>query len=227
MSTEAPGLRSDTAATRLRILRAAEAAYSEGGIEGVSLQEVCRAAGQRNKSAVTYHFGDKAGLLQAILGRHQPRVAERLVSRLDTLERAGRQHDLRCLAEALVLPMVEEAEEPDGGLAFVRISAQLMGHPVYSHLFFGNWAAQVPGALRWARLLAEAGPEVPPAYVRARVLLMAGLLLHGISDWSSAAEALDPELRRPEWSAVKESLVDSIAAVLASHPWERASACSE
>lgn len=52
--------------TRERILIAAERLFAEHGVEHVSLREVGERAGQRNNSAVQYHFGDKKGLIQAL-----------------------------------------------------------------------------------------------------------------------------------------------------------------
>ena len=63
MSEASSLVRADTAATRLRIVRTAEGLFASRSIDGVSLQEVGRAAGQRNRNAVQYHFGDKLGLI--------------------------------------------------------------------------------------------------------------------------------------------------------------------
>ena len=53
------------AETRDRILRAAEVLLADQGIDGVSLREINRAAGQSNTAAVQYYFGDRDGLLTA------------------------------------------------------------------------------------------------------------------------------------------------------------------
>ena len=71
------GLRADALATRERIVAAAERLFAERGLDGVSLVEVGRAAGQRNRSAVQYHFGDKQGLVHAILDKHTPGIEAR------------------------------------------------------------------------------------------------------------------------------------------------------
>jgi AcrR family transcriptional regulator len=65
-STSKPGnpLRQDS---RTMLLDAAERLFAQNGIEGVSLREIAVEAGQRNNSAVHYHFGDKQGLIDALL----------------------------------------------------------------------------------------------------------------------------------------------------------------
>src|SRR3546814_5693299 len=44
---------------RTRILDAAGALIAERGLEGVSLREITREAGQKNTTALQYHFGDR------------------------------------------------------------------------------------------------------------------------------------------------------------------------
>ena len=56
------GLRPDAVATRAWIVAAAERLFADIGIDATSLAEINKAAGQRNRSAVQYHFGDKEGV---------------------------------------------------------------------------------------------------------------------------------------------------------------------
>jgi AcrR family transcriptional regulator len=60
----------DASDTRARLLDAAERLFATRGVDGASTREITEAAGQRNTSAVTYHFGSRAGMLSAILARH-------------------------------------------------------------------------------------------------------------------------------------------------------------
>ncbi|HET8993772.1 MULTISPECIES: TetR family transcriptional regulator [unclassified Rhodococcus (in: high G+C Gram-positive bacteria)] len=63
---------------RLALLDAAERLIAHRGIHGVAAREVVKEAGQRNNSAVAYHFGSWHGLLDEIWSRHAPRMnAER------------------------------------------------------------------------------------------------------------------------------------------------------
>ena len=55
--------------TRTRLLDVAEQLFAEHGIDAVSLSQILETAGQRNKSAIYYHFGSKAGLIAAIAER--------------------------------------------------------------------------------------------------------------------------------------------------------------
>lgn len=58
--------------TREKLIRAAERLMAEHGITAVGLQEIQRAADQRNRSAIAYHFGDRDGLVEAIQANRRP-----------------------------------------------------------------------------------------------------------------------------------------------------------
>ena len=98
--------------TREKLLVTAERLFAQRGIDAVSLREILEEAGQRNKSAPQYYFGGKDGLVTALANFRTENLNRRRTLRLDAMEAAGRQGDLRALAETLVLPMVELLDEP-------------------------------------------------------------------------------------------------------------------
>jgi AcrR family transcriptional regulator len=214
---EASPVRSDSAATRLRILRAAEALFAKKGVDGVSLQAIGRAAAQRHRSAVRYHFEDRTGLLRAILARHAEPIAVGRDRRIDAIEADAAQSDLRRVAEAWVLPVVEEAESPDGGMHFVRISAELIGHPSWSSFYFSR-VDDLGATRRLMDLVTGAGPELPAEHRRPRTIVSAGFLFHAIADWSNASTRLGAAKRAREWRALKRYLVDATAALWSLEP---------
>ena len=68
----------NSAATKEKILDAAEALFMEHGFEATSLRQITAAAGV-NLAAVNYHFGSKEELFQAVLTRRlDPMNQERL-----------------------------------------------------------------------------------------------------------------------------------------------------
>lgn len=211
LNTGEPALRPGTLATRIRILRAAEELFSAGAIDAVSLQRIGREAGQRNHSAVQYHFGDKEGVLIAILDRHTPAISEHRNALLDEIEERGQAADLRRLAEAFVLPVVRKAQDPDGGMAYVRISAQLIGHPEHTLVRLDEARGRA-ASRRLARLATAAGPETPSAFALPRLMTLTGLLFHGISDWSRVLEEREGAISEGAWSVMTEHLVTVVAA---------------
>lgn len=111
--------------TRALLIRAAERLFAERGVDAVSLREINREAAQRNATALQYHFGDKPGLIRAILAKHDAGIDESRNRLLDEAESDGAL-DLERFSGALVLPAAEKLADPDGGRAYLRIVAQLV-----------------------------------------------------------------------------------------------------
>ncbi|GAA3917786.1 TetR family transcriptional regulator [Streptomyces gulbargensis] len=105
--------------TREKLIRAAEELFASRGVDGAQLREIVARAGQSNPSAVQYHFGSRAGLLDAVMAGRQART-ERVLAPL--LERAG--DDLRGLVTVLVTAEASELRT-ERGRRCLRISAQL------------------------------------------------------------------------------------------------------
>lgn len=112
-------------ATRDRLLAAAEQLFGNRGVDGVSLREIQRASGAKNGNALQYHFGDRAGLLTALLDKHSHDVDQRRHALLDRYESVA-ENTLRPLAEALVLPIAAKLADGDGGAAYLRVYADML-----------------------------------------------------------------------------------------------------
>jgi AcrR family transcriptional regulator len=205
-------MRADAVATRARIVAAAERLFAERGVDGVSLLDVNRAAGQRNRSAVQYHFGTKEGVIHAILDKHTPGIEQRRHALLDEIEASGRL-GVRPLAEALVDPVAEKLDDPDGGIAFLRLNAQLIGHSRYALLALHAQRLN-RGADRLQRLTALACPDLPQPLWVPRWLLVMGLLFHGIADYAHLVERGDGGPALPSRRVFVSHLVDGVVALL-------------
>lgn len=62
--------------TRDKLIRAAEEIFAAQGPDGAQLRDIVRLAGQSNPSAVQYHFGSRAGLLDAVMAGRQARTEQ-------------------------------------------------------------------------------------------------------------------------------------------------------
>jgi len=208
-----PRARSDAIATRARIVRAAESLLAERGIDAVSLAEINKRAGQRNRSAVQYHFGSKQGVVHAILDKHTPGIEIRRDEMLDAVETMREDRRLRPLVEALVLPISKKLDDDDGGLAFVRLSAQLLGHRSYSLL---DLHAQRPNraADRLQQMISRACPSLPASLWAPRWLLLLGLVFHGLADYAELASGRRSEEALPSQEIFVANLIDSVVALL-------------
>ncbi|MFP6656301.1 MAG: TetR/AcrR family transcriptional regulator [Myxococcota bacterium] len=210
---ELPSLvRIDAVATRERIVSAAERLFAERGIDATTLLQINKTANQRNRSAVQYHFGNKAGVIHAILDKHTPSIEGRRNAMLDEIESGGHP-SLRDFAEALVLPIAEKLDDPDGGLAFLRINAQLVGHPRFSLLALHSQRLN-RGTDRLNQLIAANAPDWPAPLRKPRWLLLIGLLFHGLADYAHLLEADQTSDEAPPRGLFVNNLVDSVIAIL-------------
>jgi AcrR family transcriptional regulator len=167
--------------TREHLLDVAEQLLSARGIEGVSLREIRLAAGQRNTSALQFHFGDREGLLSAIAARHRPRQKARLKELYDEMVADGRQDDTLSLVEVFVRPTADSVFDGPSSRAWVRICADLAARPeLQVHDFIANAA---PEALDvGTRLLDHLEPIVPRRIGFERIFMMSLATLHLCAD---------------------------------------------
>ncbi|HSP04540.1 MAG TPA: helix-turn-helix domain-containing protein [Acidimicrobiales bacterium] len=110
------------------LIRAAERLFAERGSDQVSLREITAEAGATNASAVQYHFGDRRGLIRAVLAKHDVDVERRRHALLDAYEEAGTA-DIRRLAHALVQPLADELGNEDGGPGYLQLLSDLFNRP--------------------------------------------------------------------------------------------------
>lgn len=110
--------------TRNELMRAAERLFAERGIDGVSLREINRAAGQGNSTALQYHFENRNGLLRAIVEKHRADTEPRRHALLDQYEADG-ANDIRLLSAALVLPLAAKLSDRDGGREYLQINCEI------------------------------------------------------------------------------------------------------
>ena len=165
--------------TRLALMRAAEQLFAEQGVDRVSLREIAVAAGQRNVSAATYHFGSKRELIEAILERHSAGIQQ---SWLVTLQ-GDREHQLglRQLIELLVEPIVAKIDDPDNGRCYLHLCSELVASRSFPLL--GLLVATAAGSAELGDRIADCGPALPPSLRALRSSRIAGLLYASIDDY--------------------------------------------
>ena len=128
----------DATATREALLRQAERLFARRGLYQVQVREIVEAAGQRNVSALNYHFGSREGVLDAILSRHGDPTD---LARGELLATVGRDASSRDLVAALVVPYTAHLDTPEGR-DYLRIVAQLSAT-------FSSWRTLGTGTGPW------------------------------------------------------------------------------
>ena len=148
--------------TRHQLIAAAERLFAERGIHAVSLREINAAAGQRNASALQYHFDGRDGLLTAILHKHGRDIEIARHTLLDAYESEGTP-DLRTLAGALVRPAAAKLADRDGGRDYLQIHAQIINRGDPPEAVRSPKPDTSDSIHRWRQLV---GPLLPDVAVR-------------------------------------------------------------
>ena len=94
--------RSET--TQIALMEAAEKLIAQHGAHHVTLKNIVIEAGQKNPSALQYHFQNLKGLLDAIHTRRRKQVQTKRAEMIAELERSKRMVKLRDLCELMILP---------------------------------------------------------------------------------------------------------------------------
>ena len=89
------------------MIEVAEKLIGERGLDSVSMRDVAAAAGQRNNSAVQYHFGSRDGLIMQILRRRLHALDVERQRRLAEVDDQDLGTDLSALVQVLYGPIVD------------------------------------------------------------------------------------------------------------------------
>jgi AcrR family transcriptional regulator len=199
------------------MIDAAERLIAEKGLGAVSLREVATTAGQRNHSAVQYHFGSRAGLVEAVFDARMTPIEARRSDMLLDLEQTGATGDLWSLCEVFVRPLGE---------------AVLTEHPGWYGRFLAEVFRSDPALLRAERpamsslertaaLMVARMDAVPPALraerVRMAVQAATSMFADLETELSGAAGHLEPSpAHRPELFVTH--VVDLVHAMVSAPP---------
>ena len=113
----------DSTDTKTRLLNHAEKMFAEDGVFAVTNRQITEAAGQKNESALNYHFGTRNELIIALLSR---RGSELDTIRGELLAHPGDNPTTRELLQLLV-EVYASCLHSENGRAYLRIVDQLRG----------------------------------------------------------------------------------------------------
>jgi len=198
---------------RIRILEAAERRFAEDGIEAVSLRQIAADSGQRNTSAVAYHFGTRAALVGAL---YEHRMGPINARRLEFLAaQASGDGDVLTYVRALVEPLAEtltDAEKAGRSSWYLRFLAEAMRYPEYDP---ASLALERPEGSSIRALIsglqaATGRLRLPPGVFAERMRLLALLVITSLADRE----------RHPGTGVGTETLIAAGAAILSDpiHP---------
>lgn len=96
-------------ATRQALMRAAEKMIAADGIENVTIRDILTEAGQKNTSALQYHFKNLKGLINAIHATRSGEVQQKRAQLLAELLTKSPQPSLRQICALMVQPVFDLA----------------------------------------------------------------------------------------------------------------------
>ena len=197
---------------RSALLDAAAVLMDEQGIDNVSLNEISRASGHRNRSAVSYHFGSRDAVIRELVDRTMNIIDAERNALLDHLETTGAPLTERAALDVAVGPFTRQLRTEEGR-RYVRLCAQLIDHPRFV-ADPGQIAAANSSVQRCARYLAPAVAGLPPDVAAERGSQVAGFLVRACADQARLLDTDPPPRPVLGIEAFTANLVDVLLGIL-------------
>ena len=166
--------------TRETILDAAEETFAKSGYAGTALREIANKAGV-NQALLHHYFGSKDGLFKAIFLRRGQELSRERLELLDLLEQRPTPPTLEEIVRAYLIPAFNMKRRGAGGIAFLKLQAQLQAEPSAISLELRTLVYQEP-MQRFVAALKRAEPHLDAKAVYWRTVFMVGAFHYTISD---------------------------------------------
>ncbi len=112
--------------TRDQLMRAAERLFAINGLENVSVRAIIAEAGQKNESALQYHFGNRDGLVSALQDQRNSQVSAKRAELLGEMHRSHHQLTLREVCTLMVKPAFLLCRADNSFRDFLGVFGQLL-----------------------------------------------------------------------------------------------------
>lgn len=163
------------------ILDIAERLFSEAGYAATSFRDIASGA-DVNPALISYYFGTKRLLFEAVFKRRGNELTERWRELLDALEaRPGRPPTVDEILRAFFVPQFEMKRSGPGGKAFIRLQTRLHGEPEENAFALRREVYDKMGK-RFIAALERALPDVNVADVNWRFIFIIGAGLYMTAD---------------------------------------------
>jgi AcrR family transcriptional regulator len=205
--------------TRLRILDAAEALFTQYGFEATTLRQITGAAAV-NLAAVNYHFGSKEELIREVFRRRLTWLNQQRLQELDRLEAQAGGAPLkpsRILEAFFGVALRMAGDTRGGGRSFMRLLGRTYSKP--SEFVRGFLAEEYAAVLaRFKAALVKALPGVPGEEILWRFHFMLGAMSYAISGTDAlhmvAEDALDDSDAEALYARLMSFLIGGLRAPL-------------
>jgi AcrR family transcriptional regulator len=176
------------------ILDAGEAVFADLGYAGTPLREVAEKA-HVTQALISYYFGSKFGLFEAVFMRRGSAISEQRVRNLETLRAGGKAPGLRHIVQAFLTPTLELRASPKGR-DFLRLQARLHTEPPEISYRLRNEAYDQSTRM-YVEALRTALPALSQKDAYWRMTLLVGAYMYAFSD-THRLEELAPGVCDPE-----------------------------
>ena len=205
-------------ATRDRIIDAAEQLFAEWGYNGVSIRMIARAASS-NLAAISYHFGDKKGLLREIFSRRVKPISEERIKALEAAlaEAKDGDIDLPAVIRAFIAPSVRVIRGDLGGQNFRRLAGRASTDPTpeVRKVIYEIYDAV---ALRYVEVLRKACPRLSDQEFYWRLTFLYGVLLYANADTGRVQQLAGDRFDSRDPETAIDCMVQFLTAGLQSAP---------
>jgi AcrR family transcriptional regulator len=196
--------------TAKHILDVSEKLFAKHGLDSVSARDIATASGQRNISAVSYHFGTREGLLGTLLSRRMHVLNQRREECLLALERTDESDSIHSIIGVSFGVLANVVQNEAWGPDFVMILAQVFFHP---ELKFTELVS--PELQKGNQLALKMGRKALPKLSLRLFLDRAEMAYNNgtfvLAQWVRKNGAITPENSR-EFDLLKRNTVDFLAA---------------
>ena len=199
--------------TAEQLLRTAERLLAEKGLGVVSTREIAREAGQKNHSALSYHFGSMESLIEAILDYRMMPLNQRRATLLAQAREQGGTPEFRVLVEIIVQPFASELLRPLEESYYISLLSQLIGR--------GDWQAPFTSEHRSSAILeaadflrAQLSDHLGDELAVERLRLMGLHVLNTIAQWNAMRRRGEIKLDEESLQWRMTNLVDYLVGAL-------------
>jgi TetR/AcrR family transcriptional regulator, regulator of cefoperazone and chloramphenicol sensitivity len=179
----------DAADARTRLREAALGLFGRQGVRDTSTREILTAAGMRNPSAISYHFGSKAGLVEDVVRELFGGQTSVLQGQIELANGPG-PADVRTWTDIAVGP-ASELISTERGCLLARIWWEYDGY-VHPDVFEEYLASGNPITVRWVDAVATTFTDLPHYIALVRNITMLRTL-----EWMIARRAGRLVIGRP------------------------------
>lgn len=206
--TTAPAADDSLTDTARRILEIAERLFAEQGVEQVPLRQIVVESGQRNRSALHYHFGSREALVSHLLNRRLHQVNEIRHRYLDELEGRDQPLDIHGVVEATIRPLADVVLDTDWGTNYLQVLAQTTFSPGLLNKGLVDKTA-MSALYRVREHLYALLPDVPRNVMKLRLIWFMDTVVYSMAHWVRERN------KRARNAPPVDELVDFCAAALA------------